>query len=118
MNMSRLGWSTLLICASLLAGTWARAQTPPPGDIDAEPLYGLPSPSVDLRSMLRGCVVNEGVKDLAVGSARRNQAILTHGIPAYSQSIREWVTAALGPLPFGAQGGPLHVRAVSKFTRQ
>jgi len=52
-----------------------------------------------------------------MGSARRKQAMLTHGIPAYSQSIREWVTTALGPLPFGDQGGPLHARAVSKFTR-
>lgn len=118
MKKDRIIFSTLVIFSSVLSGGTADAQTSPSTTVDTEPFYRMPVASVDLRTMLRLCVIDTGAADLAAGNARRDQAILDHQIPSYSQSIRDWVSATLGSLPFGSRGGPLHARVVSKSTRK
>lgn len=75
------------------------------------------APSLDLRTMLTNHVVRESCRALDETAARREQAFQSGDWQPWRDRVREQVRAALGELPFGAAGGPLNVRPVSRQER-
>ncbi|MBI5091087.1 MAG: hypothetical protein HZB26_01425 [Candidatus Hydrogenedentes bacterium] len=73
-------------------------------------------PTGDLRSMLTRYLVQRSCDALDATATRRHQA-RTGGADAWRESVRKAVRDAMGPMPFGATGGPLNVRAVSRVEK-
>ena len=73
--------------------------------------------SIDLRSMVTDYLVRESCRALDQTAARRQEAFKTGTWPAWRERIRGQVRDALGDLPFGATGGALNVRIVSRHAR-
>lgn len=78
---------------------------------------GPPPVSLDLRTMLTNHLVRECCRALDETAARREQAFQSGDWQPWREQVREQVRAALGDLPFGASGGPLNVRPVSRHER-
>jgi len=77
----------------------------------------LPAPDSDLRTMLRRHIVRRASELLEKEAARRQEAVRGQGFEEYRAGVRAALREVLGPLPFGASGGPLNVRAVSQHDR-
>ena len=74
-------------------------------------------PRVDLRSMLTKHIVRRSCALLDATARRRREAIAAGRWEAWRDDVRKAVRDALGPMPFGAEGGPLNVRHVSRHER-
>lgn len=71
-------------------------------------------PTVDLRNMVTRHIVQQSCALLDATAARRRAAFASSDWKAWRDSVRQAVLEALGPMPFGDNGGPLNVRAVSR----
>ncbi|MCC6694720.1 MAG: hypothetical protein IT365_03715 [Candidatus Hydrogenedentes bacterium] len=71
----------------------------------------------DLRTMLTRHVVGKSCEALDAAAVRRRDALAGGTWQAWRDSVRASVLEALGPMPFGGDGGPLNVRAVSSQER-
>ena len=77
-----------------------------------------PVPSaLDLRNMLTRHIVRRSCELLDAVAARRKAAFENGDWQAWRDGVRKAVRDALGPLPFGKEGGPLNVRVVSRHER-
>jgi dienelactone hydrolase len=81
------------------------------------PAQELPAPDTDLRTMLRRHVVRRATELMEASAERRRTAIGTRQLEAYRARLRASLAEMLGPLPFAARGGALHVRPVSRHVR-
>ncbi|MBI2434301.1 MAG: hypothetical protein HYV26_15700 [Candidatus Hydrogenedentes bacterium] len=72
---------------------------------------------LDLRTMLTRHVVRRSCEALDATAARRREALASGGWEVWRDNVRQAVRAALGPMPFGAEGGPLNIRSVSRHER-
>ena len=106
-------WNFLVILAAFCGaaqGEWsAQAEAFSLGPVGAVP---------DLRTMVTNHLVRESCRALDQTAVRRAEAFKNGTWPAWREGIREQVRDALGDLPFGATGGPLNVRAVSRHERK
>jgi dienelactone hydrolase len=75
------------------------------------------APEVDLRNMLTRHVVRRSCALLDEVAATRRQEIAAGNWQPWRDGIRRAVAEAMGPMPFGAAGGPLNVRAVLRHER-
>ncbi len=101
---------TLLIAATAAAGgEWTtRAESFSLGPMAV---------SIDLRTMLTNHLVRKCCQALDETAARREQSFKSGNWQSWREQVRGQVRARLGDLPFGASGGPLNVRPVSRHER-
>jgi dienelactone hydrolase len=77
----------------------------------------LPAPDADLRTMLRRHVARRAAELLEREAGRRQAALRGAGFAEYRAGVRASLAGMLGPMPFGASGGALNVRVVSRHDR-
>ena len=78
-----------------------------------------PVPSrVDLRNMLTQHIVRRSCELLDATAGRRRAALAAGDWQAWRDATRKAALDALGPMPFGENGGPLNVREVSRHERR
>lgn len=75
------------------------------------------TPSVDLRDMLRQHLIKRSLACMEKAAKRRQDALKTGQIYAYTQKIREAVNEFYGNLPVGENGAPVEATAVSSFNK-
>jgi cephalosporin-C deacetylase-like acetyl esterase len=76
--------------------------------------FPLPLPSsTDPRSQLTARVLGRCLSGLEASTRRRAEALENGRLREYRDAVRASVRRALGPMPFGAAGGPLNTRLVS-----
>lgn len=71
-------------------------------------------PTVDLRSMVRSCIVRSACEGLAAGAARREGAFADGRWREWREDIRRCVLQEMGDMPFAENGGPLNARLVAR----
>ncbi len=79
---------------------------------------GPAAPTLDLRNMLTRHIVQRSCAMLDGVAQARRDALTGGQLDAWKQGIRAAVRAALGPMPFGTDGGPLNVRLASRAERE
>jgi len=75
-------------------------------------------PTVDLRNMVRAHIVRRCCELLDRAAATRSQAIGSGRWQPWRDAVRRAVLDGLGEMPFGPDGPPLNVRAVSRHERK
>lgn len=75
------------------------------------------APTFDLRNMLTRYIVRRSCALLDATAARRRVAFDAGEWQVWREGVRAAVREGLGPFPFGAAGGALNVRAVSRHER-
>ena len=103
-----------LLAVTLMAGV---AQGPSWTEAAKEYALGPVAAELDLRTMLTRHVVRRSCEALDAAAARRLEALESGAWEAWRDAVRASVRDALGPMPYGAEGGPLNVRAVSSQER-
>ena len=98
----------LLASVSAAGGTAASGTVTDFGPVRAE---------FDLRTMLTDYVVRKSCDALKSTATRRRDAFRSGEWEAWRDNVRGAVRQGLGPMPFGADGGPFNVRVVSKQER-
>lgn len=102
----------MIVIMSMLCG----AAEAPQYSVD-EFALGPVAPKCDLRTMLRRHIVRRSCEMLNAAAQKRQAAFDNGEWRNWRDAIRAKVPAALGDMPFAASGGPLNVRAVSRFER-
>ncbi|MBN2307502.1 MAG: hypothetical protein JXR94_00940 [Candidatus Hydrogenedentes bacterium] len=74
-------------------------------------------PTGDLRNMLTRHIVERSCALLDAAAQRRREAMARGAWESWRDATRQAVCEALGPMPFGADGCPLNIRAVSRHAR-
>jgi len=74
-------------------------------------------PNLDLRNMLTQYLVRRSCALLDDVARRRREALAAGTFQAWRDTLREEILAEFGPMPFGASGGPLNARSVSRHER-
>lgn len=77
----------------------------------------LPAPDADPRTMLRRHVARRAAELLEREAGRRQAAIRGSSLADYRAGVRAQLREMLGHMPFGASGGALNVRFVSRHDR-
>ncbi|MCL4691561.1 MAG: hypothetical protein KJ060_03515 [Candidatus Hydrogenedentes bacterium] len=88
----------------------------PNSKADDAPFGPVPA-NFDLRTMLTDHIVQKSCEALDAAAQRRQNALRDGNWEAWRDSVRNAVREALGPMPFGPDGGELNVRVVSTDTR-